>query len=152
MSDDERPKMTAFDSALEEHYLQIIKVAIPYIHAPVQKLISIFVQAQELLNTAAYYQKKDSCLEVCSTEMEGFSLTNMLEDIRAYCYDNEKEAIDLFLNFYQVMQMYNMYQDTFGEAETQDTSTPFSFEMLKGMLTPEQQSIFDTYSMLFQNL
>lgn len=165
MSKEKKSLLNSFNSKIGQHQIQLMKAAIPYFNIEEQKLIHIFIQVQELTNTLALFHSKSN-IQMCAAEHKEVSLVEMLSDLKEYCYDSEKETIDMILNFMNIFEMYNTYNDLFGmmdlgggeepstnsKTNSNSNSTPFSLDVLKGMLTPEQQSMLDTYTTLFQNM
>lgn len=138
--------ITTFDSLVQTQQLQIIKAAIPYIQTSEQKFLSIYVKFLELNQTIHLFNKKDNALKACSVDTETESPTElpirMLNDVRCYCTDSEKETIDMILNFFSAFELYRSYLDT-PEAKSTRNENPFSF--IKNFLSPEQKEIFETY-------
>jgi hypothetical protein len=146
---------TAFDAAIQNHQLEIIKAAIPYINTSEQKVISVYVKATELMDTISIFQKPNNSIGICSQENGNGSPLDMLNDIKAVCTNTEKEAINMIVNFLNAFQLYNTYKSTFGAdgdifANSLDgNSANNMFDTLKELLTPEQQKMFDTFSIMF---
>ncbi len=148
---------TAFDAAIQIHQLEIIKAAIPYINASEQKLISVYVKASELVDTITIFQKPEASVGICSLGDKKGSLLDMLNDIKAVCTNTEKETVNMLINFLNAFQLYNTYKDTFGDNENifanalGGNSSSNMFDTLKDLLTPEQQKMFETYSVMFNS-
>ena len=66
----------------------------------------------------------------------------------------QKEMLENVTNIINTFQMYQTFQDEITKIN-QDEDSPLpkidNLDALKGMLTPEQQNMFDTYSALFNN-
>jgi len=132
------------DELVSENHIQMIKTAIPYISVPTQKFAAIYAKALELNNTISFFNNAGSDLSACSLSADGTAL-DMLNDIQDYCNDNEKEMVDLMINFLNSFQLYNSYKAEFGQvAET--NNNPMG--LLKTFLSPEQQTMFETYNLL----
>lgn len=141
---------TAFDSALEQHNLEIIKAAIPYLNTTEQTFISVYVKFFELVGTITMVNNKKG-MGICSMEAKQGSLLDMLTDIKSVCTKKECETIDMILNLFSAFELYETYKETFtGESsDGNGNSEAFSFNALKSMLSPEQQQMLDAYSMMF---
>lgn len=146
---------TAFDAAIQKHQLEIIKAAIPYINSSEQKMISVYVKASELVDTISIFQKPDNSISICSQENGNGSPLDMLNDIKAVCTNTEKESINMIINFLNAFQLYDTYKSTFGDDENifanafgGDSPTNI-FDTFKELLSPEQQQMFDTFSVMF---
>lgn len=155
MEEENFKQKTAFDTALQNHQLEIIKAAVPYINASEQKLISVYVKASELADTIHIFQKPGNSVGICSQENKDGSILDMLNDIRAVCTNTEKETINMLINYLNAFQLYGSYKTTFGDQEptyTQNTSNPNNmYDNLKELLTPEQREMFDTFSIMFNS-
>lgn len=129
--------ITWFDSIISSRQMQIIKSALPYIPFNEQKTISLIVKFTELKNTLKLFDgNSDETLSVCSDNEED-NLAEMLNSIKPYCTDEENEKLDVI---YNIFTAYNLSKDN----KKPDIST-----LLRSMLSPEQQSILESYSLLF---
>lgn len=150
MSDENNSNKTTFDSLIQTRQLQIIKAAIPYIQITEQKFLSIYVKYLELNQTINLVNKKEDVLKMCSVDSESDSPNEkpirMLNDIRNYCSDSEKETIDMILNFFNAFEIYNCYVRKQGEGNGKRES-PLSF--FKNFMTPEQKEVFEAYKTQF---
>lgn len=154
---DTSKELTEFDSLICDPHLQMIKAAIPYISASGQQILSIYVKSLELSKTMKLLQKDgNQSVGICSISENKRNPTEMLNAIKKYCTDGEREMLELFMNFSSAFHMYNSYRELFpsehsgknaGNASQEASINPM--DILKGMLSPEQQSMFDTYSTLF---
>lgn len=153
MEDENIKTKTAFDAATQKHQLEIIKAAIPYIGTSEQKLISVYVKATELADTITIFQKPESSIGICSLGNKQGSILDLLNDIKVVCTNTEKETINMITNYLNAFQLYNSYQKTFGndENENNQNSPNGMFDHLKDLLTPEQQKMFETYSVMFNS-
>lgn len=148
---EESYQATEFDQQTTSHRLQMMKAALPYMPVRQQKTLSVLVKFQELQNTMHLFQTDENALGICSLSDEEKNPLDMLESIKAYCSDKEKELLDMLSNFLQASQLYRQYQN----ASRQNTdSTPGStgpMETLLHLLSPEQQETFYQYQNLFQH-
>jgi len=131
------------DELVSENHVQMIKTAIPYISVPTQRFAAIYAKALELNNTISFFSNTGSDLSACDLSTDGTAL-DMLNDIQDYCNEQEKDMVDLLINFLNSFQLYNSYKAEFGQAA--DTNNPMG--LLKTFLSPEQQSLFETYNLL----
>ena len=130
---------STLDTLIQNQHLQMIKAALPYINLSEQRFLSIYIKLLELRNTFQLYDQDPDTLSACSLQKEDGTMLDMLRDIKAFCPKEEQETIEQILNFIQVYQMYQSYQNA-AEGVGPDT-----VEQLKGMLSPEQRSVFKTY-------
>lgn len=136
--------ITDFDNLTFSHPLQMLKAALPYMAVSQQKTCSIFIKLFELRSALGLLEEENNQLSACSNEEEPSTL-DMLTHIRDYCNEKERELIDLFINFSQAFQLYSSYRSTMPEGN-QDSNP---FDMLKALLTPEQQAMYNSYSKMF---
>lgn len=134
---------STLDQLIQNDRIQMIKAALPYFHLSEQRFLSLYIKLQELQNTMSLYQQDEDTLSACSLRKEDVSIFEMLQDIQKYCPKREQESIEQILNFINVYQMYQTYQSA--SAQFNNGNSEETMEQLKGMLSPEQRSIFETY-------
>lgn len=151
-------KAASFDDFTSTHQTQILKAAIPYIHVKQQKFLAIYIKVHELLNTIAYFQENENGMEICSFNDQSDHTLEMLGSIRKVCTKQEQETIDSLMNALNMVQMINQFQTIskeFGNnadgTETANGNDGFQFDILKSILPPEQQEMFQMYQDMFQN-
>ncbi len=148
-------ELTAFDSLITDSTLQMIKSAIPYIPSKGQGFISLYVKFIELTNTIHIFQKNDNeSLGICSLPEDKRNLSDMLNTMKHHCSGPQKEKFESILNIINTLQMFQTFQEEVSNINNdQDSPLPKidSLSTLKGMLTPEQQSMLETYSALLSN-
>ena len=137
--------ITDFDNLTFSHQLQVLKAALPYMAVSQQKTFTIFIKIFELRNALGILDADDNQLSACSGD-EDNSMLGMLAHIRGFCNEKEREFIDLFLNFSQAFQLYSSYR---ASAPEDNSGNESMFDMLKNLLTPEQQAMFNGYSQMF---
>lgn len=146
-----------FDQNITTHNMKLIKAALPYIQVSEQRFFSIYLKFSEFINTIQFFSKNETSLTAC--ERENSAQGNLLEMVTAMknvCDDAERETLDMILNFLQAMQLYKTYTEfyktsnDFQQSEDSSGATQFqSMDMLKAFLSPEQQTMFETYKSLF---
>ena len=125
-------KLTDLDYLIGDHHLQMIKASLPYLGVPEQKAISLFVKVQELRKTVELFETEEvASMGICSLDRQEKpgSMRDMLKAIRPYGNPSEREMIDMAESF-------------------MDGHTPM--DQLMRLLSPEQQSRFETMQMLMQ--
>lgn len=153
--------ITSFDNMTYSNNLQILKTLFPYVPPTSQKLLSSYIKVSELsiaLNMCS--GKNPASLSACSDDRKKTPL-ELLSEIKNYCTKKEQDNIDMALNFYSAFQMYQTFMEAEKEtvaSQSEHTSNSNSqgegkktsiIELFKNMLTPEQQSAFDNYQLLF---
>ncbi len=142
--DKESVHATALDKAISTNHIQILKTAIPYVTVDKQKYFSIFVKYLELMNTISYFQSDKAQVGIYSADMEHPDMFGFINEIREYLTKKDQEMIDSFINMFQMMKMFEAYKDMF-DMEGDGDSSANPFDMVKGMLSPEQQAMFNMY-------
>lgn len=156
---DTSKELTDFDNLICDHHLQMLKAAIPFMPASGQQVLSLYAKSLELSNTLKLLRRDESQnVGICSVSENKKNTTEMLNAIKKYCTDSEREMLDLFMNFFSAFRMYHSYRELF-PAENSGTDTDHTskesginpVEALKNMLSPEQKNMLDTYSTLFSS-
>lgn len=147
--------VTDFDMVVSAKELQIMKAAIPYIPTSEQKFISIYVKFAELMKTLQLFRNsKEDSVGICSVPEESRNPTAMLNAIKCYLDDNERETIDLLTNFVSASSIYSNFKkqnESNGDSNSKGNNMDM-MSMFKSMLSPEQSAMFDTYSSVFSGL
>lgn len=140
--------ITDFDTLTFSHPLQMLKAALPYMDTANQKNLITFIKIFELKNAMSLLSEGNNQLSACSDSDDDNRILNMLNHLRQFCTDREKESIDLFINFNQAFQLFSSYKASAPEDGSPNHSMA---ELLKNMLSPEQQAAFEGYSQIFTN-
>ena len=139
-------ELTDFDALICDSRLQMMKALIPFIPAREQKFISVYVKYIELTKTLDLVKNisSDKSVGICSLNgnSEKKDLTDILQIIRRFCSDKDRETIDMIMNMMSIYRTFRMYKETMQQSASDD---PMS-ELLKNLLTPEQQEMFESYS------
>ena len=118
--------MTPFDNLVTPPFLYTLKLLLPYTPPSVQRFFGIYIKFLELRHTMEYFQ--------------GFSSSpaNIFEGLKPYMGPAEKEMM--------VRGMQAMSDDA-----SDSSSQGFNpMDMMKGMLSPEQQEMFEMYNTMFE--
>lgn len=102
---DEYNNRPLMDELIKSRELQMLKTMIPYMHESQQKTLAMAVRFIEFIKTTALFEENTVFaqeLQACSGESQQDRMRKMLIAIRDYCNDNEKEQIDMIINFYEV--------------------------------------------------
>lgn len=142
-------KFTDFDSITGDHHLQMMKAALPYMEVSLQKALSIMIKFQEFRKTVSLFEEEETAaVGICSLdESQPRSPVDMLRAVQPYGNPQEQDFIDLICGFLQGIRTENQYQTV--HPPVQDNARP-SLQQMRTLLSPEQQSRFDTASMLMQ--
>lgn len=101
--------MENLDALIQDNHLQMIKSALPYLDPSRQKDMAMLVKFMELQRTMALFQNPVNNLHMCSEDSpEEERPLQMLNAIREYCNDLEKETVDNLINFVQMLSTYEI--------------------------------------------
>jgi len=138
-------ELTEFDALICDSRLQMMKALIPFIPAREQKFLSVYVKYIELTKTMELVKNisSDKSVGICSLtgNSEKKELTDILQIIRKFSSNKDRETIDMIMNMMSIYRTFRMYKETMQSA----SDDPMS-ELLKNLLTPEQQEMFESYS------
>lgn len=148
-------ELTEIDALVSDNHLQMLKAAIPYTSASQQQVLSVYCKVLELSNTFRLVQKQESkTLGICSISEQKKNTNEMLNAMKKYCTDSEREMLDLLMNFLSAFHIYHSYQESMpkdGESAESQNAQNRTMDALKNMLTPEQKSMLDTYSSILSS-
>lgn len=129
--------MTPFDKLISSRQLQMIKLLIPYTPPANQRTLAIYAKFLELEHTIDFFRHFNSDIHSQAFDKKITSPADILDEIRPYLPEHERNTMDSIMNIFSVMQM----------ASAMDNANPM--DMMKEMLTPEQQSMFEMYNTMF---
>lgn len=127
-------KVTDLDYLVGDHRLQMLKAALPFLSISQQRALSIAIKLQELRRTYSLFSSQETAtMGICSLDSQPKtgSPKEMLNAIRPYGNPREQEVIDI-------------------TQKLMDGQSPM--EQLMRLLSPEQQSRFETIQLLMQTL
>ena len=134
-------QMTPFDCRIATQSLQLTKLLIPYLPRETQRIMAIYVKFMEFQNTwssfRAFRQKSNTTQDI-------------FQELRPYMPPSACDSIDNIMNMMSMMEMMQSMQEM--QEPDNKTTSGFSFDpmqMMQGMLTPEQQGMFDMYNTMF---
>lgn len=135
--------MTPFDELVTPPFIYTLKLLLPYVPPAMQRTCGIFLKFFELKITMEHFLGFDN------TRSPGSS-GDILNELKPYMDPKEKEMmeqIEGMMNMMEMMQMMQMASDPSSPNGAEGTSP---FDMMKGMMDPEQQQLFDMYSNIFE--
>lgn len=161
--------ITPFDELVTPPQLHMMKLFLPYTPSSNQRFLGVFVKFLELKEAISFFQSAGNDLHMQAFQNSAPpSFMEIMQEIKPYLPPKESEMIDTFLNMMNIMEMAQMFQgnpdfnfDT-SSGQAEESSSPgglsglFSggfnpMDMMMGMLTPEQQSMFQMYNNMFAN-
>lgn len=105
MDETQTTPLTAVDRIADGNGLQMMKAAIPYFPGAMQKMFSIYVKVMEVNNLLSYYNNP---VHACSAQVA--NTDEMLNDIRPYCTENQRQSLDQTVNLINTIRMYQEIQ------------------------------------------
>lgn len=131
-------QMTPFDCRIATQSLQLTKLLIPYLPQETQRIMAIYVKFMEFQNTWSSFH---------AFKQKSYTTQDIFQDLRPYMPPSACDSIDNLMNIMSMMEMMQSMQDI-----DSGESSGFGFDpmqMMQGMLTPEQQNMFDMYNTMF---
>ena len=131
--------MTPFDSLITPPFLYTLKLLLPYIPSSMQRFLGIYIKYLELRRAMEYFQ--------------GFTSNpqprDILDGLKPYMSPAEKEMMEQMSGMMNMMEMVQNMQ-AMSDSSSQGMAGFNPMDMMKGMLTPEQQEMFDMYNAMFE--
>ena len=142
--------MTPFDELVTTPELQIIKLLIPYVPAARRQTLAGMVKFMELRETLRIFCGHSGGLQAQMIPDSSPSPTDILSSFRPYLKPREASILDMIINIREMLSVMEMMQASQENPEGNDSDFDLNpMELLTGMLPPEQQEIFRTYSDMF---
>ena len=138
--------MTPFDSMVTPPYLYSLKLMLPYTPQSMQRFMAIYIKFLELRHTMEYFHGFSS---------HGPSF-RIIDELKPFMEPGEKEMMEQMEAMMNMIEMMQGMQEM-SEAASQNTDGSASqgfgafnpMDLMKGMLSPDQQEMFNTYSSMF---
>ncbi len=153
---------TNYHESPTKHTLALLNAALPYVDAYSKHSMELMVKATELLDSIHHQPTELSTLSLNDRkgDMEG-----MLNSIKGLCSHQERDFIDTIMNITRARKFYQIYKNV--AVTTQDNKgerlNPYAelfglednvsmMDVISSMLTPEQQSTFETLNMVLNSV
>ena len=100
---------TDYDNLTQTRELQMMKSMLPFVGAKQQKPLAILIQSLQFRNTVKMFQDNENLLSACSVPVsnEAEKRNAMIQTLRKFCTQKEKETIDTLLNVMCMMETYD---------------------------------------------
>lgn len=176
----ENKAIAAFDTLYTQNHIQILKVLLPYFDPASQKNIAVWIKYMELQYTMSCVNRSPAmiCCEISEKpdiadifeKIKNFCTPRERAVFGQICsmkkslemYEEMKGMMDLFE---QLSPEQNPFAGIFsgsgsppdrqntssGAQDSTASSSSEPMELLKGLLSPEQLAMFETFSSSFQN-
>lgn len=141
-------ELTPFDQMISSENMQILKVLLPYMSPENQRLMAIYVKFSELQHTLSLFQNFSKLLQIQDFEKQVITPSDIIHEIQPYLSNEASDMLETFSNMMSTVEMVKSFQ----EASATDGNKDSAFDpmsMMKTMLTPEQQDMFDMYQTAF---
>lgn len=139
----EKPKpMTPFDTLTTPSWLYTLKLLLPYAPSSIQHFLAIYIKFSELTYTINHFRSFTKTR----------SNIHIFEDLGTYMTTEEKEKMEQMEGMMNMMEMVQNMQsasDPMFQAASEEGHGLNPMDLMKGMLSPEQQEMFDMYSSMF---
>lgn len=140
--------MTPFDDLVTSSELQIMKLLIPYAPASKRQMLAACVKIMELKETIRVFSGRRGAVRAqMLREEDDPSPIDLLNSFRPYLKPREAAALDMVINLREMMSVMEMMQNTSSSESGDSALNPM--DILSGMLSPEQQEMFQMYSDMF---
>ncbi|MBO5460972.1 MAG: hypothetical protein J5983_04160 [Ruminococcus sp.] len=145
--------MTPFDEITVPRQLRFIKLLLPFLPVSSQRMLGILIKFMELQYTIQMFKTASESTLHSVFHTQGNLLSDpsaLLEVLSPYLSSEEAETANTFRSLFQVMEMMQTFSGQEGTDSEGSSFNPMS--MMMGMLSPEQQEMFETYQTMFSNL
>ena len=134
--------MTPLDELVTPPSLYTMKLLLPYMPSSLQRTLAIFVKFFEFRQTMEMFYGFGNTGKPISSAA-------IFNDLKHYMNPKEQEMMEQAEGMMNMMEMMKQMQaDTEPSSDGGGTSP---FDLMKGMLDPEQQSMFDMYNDIFNH-
>lgn len=148
MDQNEKTYMTPFDSMVSTQQMQTIKLLLPYVPPARQRFLAVYVKFMELTRTIEVFHNPGHNIHSQGFESEQLSAADILGKIRPYMPEGSADTIDMILNILNMMDMASAFQNMDMSGNSSEGGLN-PMDLMKGMLSPEQQDMFDMYNAMF---
>ena len=135
--------MTPLDELVTPPFLYTMKLLLPYVPAPAQRMLAIFLKFFELKRTMEIFYG-------FGKGGKDISPDTILNDLKPYMNPDEQEMMEQMEGMKNMMEMMQQMQQAQTGSENAGESSASS-DFLKGMMDPEQQNMFDMYNNIFSS-
>lgn len=128
-------QMTPFDCQMLSQSLQITKLLIPYLPPQTQRIMAIYVKYMEFQNTLSSFH---------TFRQKAHDAKDIIQELKPYMPPSACDSIDNIQNVMNMMELFQSFQ------QTEDGTSAFDpMSMINGMLTPEQEGMYEMFSSMF---
>lgn len=140
--------MTPFDNMVTPPSLYTLKLLLPYTPSSNQRSIAIYIKFMEMQYTMDHFYGFSSS-NGAQIHGQNSAPLGIFEDLKPYMAKEEAEMMEQMEMMMNMMDMVQGMPTADGNANTSGGFNPM--DMMMGMLNPEQQDMFQSYSNMFDN-
>ncbi|MCI8560752.1 MAG: hypothetical protein HFH03_06490 [Dorea sp.] len=137
--------MTPLDELVTPPTLYTLKLLLPYMPASTQRTLAVFVKFFEFKRTMEIFYGFGNA-------KKGISSDTILSDLKPYMNPKEQEMMEQMEGMMNMMEMMKQMQEDSNNSSDDTAQGPSPFDLVKGMMDPQQQSMFDMYNDIFSNV
>ena len=129
---------------MDQHNIEMIKAALPYMNPHTQKSFEILVKTDELMNTIQNLDNAE--ISACDVKQNSIDIETFLTQMRALSNKRESEMIDNMLHFIKMQKLLTAYR-SFMTAKPENSDNIMEFFL--SQMAPEQKANFENINMMF---
>lgn len=129
---------------MDQHNIEMIKAALPYMNSRAQKSFEILIKTDELRNTMQNLDSKE--LSACDVKPNSIDMETFLLQIRSLSNKRESEMIDNMLHFIKMQKLLTTYRSFMN---TKPENADSLMEFFLSQMAPEQKANFENMNMMF---
>lgn len=103
----ENETLSLYDNRLQNKEINILKTILPYLGSTAQKNISMMISLLQMQKTMEYFENPENTMQIHAMEKKN-TTSDILNAVKVYCNDNEKQQIDQILNALQMLSTYEI--------------------------------------------
>lgn len=164
MSQTESDQVLAFDTLYTNNHIQMLKVLLPHLPRGQKNQFAVFIKYMELQYTITLTEKQKNQINICTASYDSTPIdwNGLLKELQPYCTTTEKRKmsqIKEMMNTFQMLQEMDKYKEMFSsissfqndesnesEGASNNSTNGIDFtQMLKNILSPEQQAMFEMF-------
>lgn len=128
---------------MDQHNIEMVKAALPYMNASAQKSFEILIKTDELMNTIQNLDNTE--LSACDVKPDSIDMEAFLTQMRALSNKQESEIIDNLLHFIKMQKLLTAYR-SFMRTKPENSDNLMDFFL--SQMAPEQRANFENISMM----
>lgn len=155
MENKDKDSVLAFDTLFTTNSIQILKILLPCLPSRMQQFLAVYIKYLELQYTLQYFRSHPVFSGGRQKENTP-DLMSVYPEIKGYLSPEGRAQFEQLASLVNTMQtvqemksmmdMMNAFTDTgTGSGGSSQPGSADPVELLKGMLSPEQQAMFDMF-------